>query len=178
MSLEDSWRGAGISYGCLHWCLLRSRLFCGVPRSASFVCMNSAGITEVCWSFEMHSLLALRALLGSFFFTLLLLLFWFCLPFISKPFSSQVTAKDAERTFSSIHHITQHRLLRFPLPPFLSSSQLQGYFFYFVSQQRAVSSARKRVTLNIPLILFPYLPTAVRTFSPQFESMRADVRQS
>lgn len=68
MSLEDSWRGAGISYGCLHWCLLRSRLFCGVPRSASFVCMNSAGITEVCWSFEMHSLLALRALLGSFFF--------------------------------------------------------------------------------------------------------------
>lgn len=129
MSLEDSWRGAGISYGCLHWCLLRSRLFCGVPRSASFVCMNSAGITEVCWSFEMHSLLALRALFRLLFFTLLLLLFWFCLPFISKPFSSRVTAKDAERTFSSIHHITQHRLLRFPLPPFLSSSQLQGYFF-------------------------------------------------
>lgn len=94
MSLEDSWRGAGISYGCLHWCLLRSRLFCGVPRSASFVCMNSAGITEVCWSFEMHSLLALRALLGSFF----LLSFCFFFGFASLLFQSHFQVKLQPRT--------------------------------------------------------------------------------
>lgn len=178
MSLEDSWRGAGISYGCLHWCLLRSRLFCGVPCSASFVCMNSAGITEVCWSFEMHSLLALRALLGSFF----LLSFCFFFGFASLLFQSHFQVELQPRTqrehlarsITSLNIASSASLFH----PFFLHLSFRDISFAFVSQQRAVSSARKRVTLNIPLILFPYLPTAVRTFSPQFESMRADVRQS